>query len=152
MSRQERTGWRDEAFSRWHRGIEPDNRLTAIDCDWLEYCARCRAPLAIFELCADPSRTDKTYTVTRKLARQAGVPAWCVLYRASPGGRGIEAVRVKKIAPRDDGGWMRVSPAALARFIRRLHATCPHCGLATTPEKNLPESSGRITREGAKAS
>jgi hypothetical protein len=126
VSRLERTGWRDQAYSRWHRSLDRHNRLKTIDLDWIEYCGRCMQPLALFELCADLERTDKAYTVTRNLSLLAGLPAWCVLYKPSTDGEGLVTVRVKQIAP-VEGGWTLAPPSRLARLIRRLHAGCPHC-------------------------
>lgn len=126
MSRLERTGWRDQAYSCWHRSLDSENQLKTIDCDWIEYCGECMHPLAIFELCADINRTEKRYAVTQNLALLAGIPAWCVLYRPSADGERLVAVKVKRIAPAEDE-WILDSPERLARLIRRLHARCPHC-------------------------
>ncbi len=80
MSREERTGWRDELYSKWHRQIEPNNRLKTIDSDWLEYCGACSQTLAVFELCANYAKTDKVATVTQVLAARLDVPGYVLLY------------------------------------------------------------------------
>ncbi len=60
MSREERTGWRDQLFSEWHRQIEdPKDVLKCVDGDWNEYCGKCQETLAMFELCANYSNTRK---------------------------------------------------------------------------------------------
>lgn len=85
MSDHERTGVRDLAFSGWHRAALSAD-CTAIDLDFLEYCRRCRAPLALIEIAKGHHNTPKPTTVLRHLAERAQVPAWLVLYDIDPGG------------------------------------------------------------------
>lgn len=94
MSRWERTGERDLAYSAWHRTL--DDELTYIDLDAVEYCAKCREPLLLMELARDHGQPKAT-TVLRALARRADLPAILVFYSA--GSEGIRGFRVRVVAP-----------------------------------------------------
>lgn len=99
MSRQERTGVRDLSFSKWHRTL-PDF-CTCIDLDFLEYCQKCRAPLALIEIASGHHGMIKPTTVLRKLAEHANIRAYLVLYDldiSAPHGIN-ENVRVQRILP-----------------------------------------------------
>src|SRR5262249_27104624 len=75
----ERTGIRDLAYSNWHRQFCPE-RVTMIDVDGLEYCRRCRSPLALIETALDVGQAVKPTTALEQLSLAANVPAFCVLY------------------------------------------------------------------------
>jgi hypothetical protein len=85
---RERSGWRDQLYSRWHRpeqiarfvGIDVADSLGLIDGDWIEYCRTCSQPLALFELTCDWSKR-KAGTVTKRLAEMAQIPAYVVYYK-----------------------------------------------------------------------
>ena len=99
MSRQERSGARDLTFSRWHRTL-PDF-CTCIDLDFLEYCRKCRAPLALIEIASGHHGQIKPTTVLRALATQANIRAYLVLYdldESAPHGINPN-VRVQRIMP-----------------------------------------------------
>jgi hypothetical protein len=113
MSRYERYETRDLTFSRWHRYALTD-RVTAIDLDMIEYCRRCRMPLALIETARDIGQPRKPAPVMREVARLLNVVAWTVLYTptAEPcrcNGRfridgcvhGIEAMRIQQVHPTD---------------------------------------------------
>ena len=78
MSREERTGYRDLTYSKWHRSL--DDSLTVIDIDWCEYCATCMAPLALIETARYSPGRRKSGVVTRNLAKMAGLPAYTVTF------------------------------------------------------------------------
>lgn len=133
----ERYGWRDSAYSIWHRrgsirrfvGIEAAQALSMIDIDatlYVEYDDLSREPLALIETARDVGQARKPATVTANLARLAGLPAYCVLYRPAdrrnPGfdcgsASDIDAFRVKRIWPRPESGWRKVTPAEWAKAL-----------------------------------
>lgn len=75
----ERTGVRDLTYSNWHRQYCPE-RVCMIDVDGLEYCRRCRMPLALIETALDYGQSFKATTALEGLAGAANIPAFCVLY------------------------------------------------------------------------
>jgi hypothetical protein len=75
----ERTGIRDLTYSNWHRQFCPE-RVSMIDVDGLEYCRRCRMPLALIETALDYGQAIKPTSALEQLSLAANVPAFCVLY------------------------------------------------------------------------
>jgi hypothetical protein len=118
MSREERHGDRDLAFSRWHRAIPRDD-LTWIDIDHHAYCDRCKNPLYLFELARDVGQEYKATVVTRRAAELQKVPALLVLYTTTPSGE-VERFRVRQVSPTFTD-FVTVTPAALQRWIERKH-------------------------------
>lgn len=96
MSRQERYGTRDLAFSAWHRAIPRDD-FTWIDIDHCAYCDQCKDPIYLIELALDVGQSFKATTVTRKVALKLAIPALLVLYTVED--ESISGFRVKRIAP-----------------------------------------------------
>lgn len=96
MSRQERYGTRDLAFSAWHRAIPRDD-FTWIDIDHCAYCDQCKDPIYLIELALDVGQAFKATTVTRKLALKLAIPALLVLYTVED--EAVSSFRVKRIAP-----------------------------------------------------
>lgn len=97
MSRYERYGTRDLTYSAWHRTL-PDV-VTMIDIDGLEYCRRCRAPLALIETARDVGQSFKSTIVLRELACRAFIPAFLVLYHIGEESGGIDQFRWCQIWP-----------------------------------------------------
>lgn len=97
MSREERFGTRDLAFSRWHRRIPRDD-FTWLDIDHCAYCNNCKQVIYLAELARDVGQAFKTTTVTRNLANRLGVPALLILYTADQAEQ-ITTFRIQKIAP-----------------------------------------------------
>ena len=99
MSREERYGTRDLTYSRWHRAL-PDDDLTMIDLDILEYCRRCAAPLLLGELAQDVGQGFKATTVLKALTAEMrnGVKAYLIFYKPDGNG-GIERFRVREVYP-----------------------------------------------------
>lgn len=119
MSRYERFGTRDLTFSSWHRSLP--NSCTAIDIDFLEYCQRCRAPLALIELARDVGQDFKATTVMERLAECANVRAYLVLYELDEGEKyGMGRCRVSRVWP-DRTPLKRHSLDAVGRLIVRIH-------------------------------
>jgi hypothetical protein len=134
MSRFERYGTRDLTYSNWHRQFCPD-RATMIDVDGLEYCRRCRSPLALIETAQDVRQAFKPVAALEQLSLAANVPAFCVLYiadagKCTPDGRGrcrkvgcahgIAAFRVRRIRP-NPTDFQEWTPKAFADYLTRVH-------------------------------
>lgn len=130
----ERTGIRDLAYSNWHRQACPE-RVCMIDVDGLEYCRRCRTPLALIETALDFGQSVKPTTALEALSRAANVPAYCVLYAKSDQvcdfdrrnrcrrlgcEHGIAAFRVRRIRPTPTG-FAPWTPEGFADFLIRMH-------------------------------
>jgi hypothetical protein len=122
MSREERFGTRDLTYSSWHRRAEPSNRnvLTYIDLDAIEYCHRCREPLALLELARDVGQTFKPTTVLKALAERADVPAYLVFYKPDESGN-IIGFRMRQVYPRA-GEFISLTPDEYAGFLVHLRS------------------------------
>lgn len=83
MSREERTGWRDEFLSRRHRLWGANCPMVDIDLLWLEYDLG--APIAIIEYKHDRASpqdpTHPSYRALKRLADRAALPCFAVRYR-----------------------------------------------------------------------
>lgn len=134
MSRFERHGTRDLTYSNWHRQFCPD-RVTMIDVDGLEYCRRCRSPLALVETARDVGQKDKAVTALDQLSVAANIPAYCVLYTVddtacAPDRRGrcqrigcrhgITSFRVRRVRP-NPTGFRLWSPEEFGNHLLQLH-------------------------------
>ena len=126
MSDTERLGWRDLAYSAWHRpastsrflGLERATQLGMIDLDDVEYCRRCSEPLALIETAFDVGHGLKATTVMRRLARRCQLPAVLALY-AKDGADDISGFRVRSVEPAGTR-LVPVTPAAFAEGLWRL--------------------------------
>lgn len=119
MTRYERFGERDLTFSQWHRTLP--NRCTCIDIDFLEYCQRCRAPLALIEIARDVGQPHKSTVVMQKLAEAAGIVAYVVIYtKDSTSVGGIGACRIAEVAP-NRSTLTPVSSATVGQLIEDIH-------------------------------
>lgn len=125
---EELTGQRSLVYSAWHRrystarfvGIEAAQRLAMVDIDcylWIEYDDRSREPLALIETARDVGQDVKVATITRNLARRAGIAAYVALYRhadtANPAATtlpDIDAFRVKRLWPDPEWTWRTHTP------------------------------------------
>lgn len=125
---EERYGVRDRAYSAWHRrhstrrfvGIERAQLLSMIDLDaalYVEYDDSSKEPLALIETAKDVGQTYKVASVTRNLARRAGLPCYCVLYLcgnqpnpADPAWCDVESFRVKRLWPKPEREWRILTP------------------------------------------
>ncbi len=136
----EKYGMRDLSYSAWHRtasiqrfvGWERAQLLTMCDADsvlWLEYRPGDKAPLALIEAAIDIGQEHKPATAIRRLAMRARIPAYQVLYersaRPNPAdGRwpDVQMFRLKRVWPRPESRWRRVSPAQWASALLRIRA------------------------------
>lgn len=130
MSRHERYGSRSLTYSRWHRAL-PDH-VTMIDVDGLEYCRRCRAPLAVVETARDVGQAVKPAIVLRSLAKAAGIPAYVFLYTVDEAAElredwpaAITSFRVKRVHP-NETDYQRFDPDEVAKRLAALHEQ-HHC-------------------------
>lgn len=132
MSRYERWGSRDLTLSNWHRYMLSDD-ITMIDLDAIEYCRRCRMPLALVEAARDVGQAGKPTIVLERLAQAANVLAVCVLWTPSEQAcvcrdsrrvigcqHGIEAFRIRQVYPQPErfSPW---TPAEFAAWLCVLH-------------------------------
>ena len=123
MSRQERYDTRDRVFSHWHRTL-PDC-VPAIDIDFLEYCRKCRWPLALIELAQDVGQSFKPTPVLQRLARQANVPAYLIFYTVE--GDSVSAARVQELVPKR-GRSVPMTGIELGEWLTKLHTDpCYNC-------------------------
>jgi hypothetical protein len=114
VSRRERTFVRCTAYSRWHRTLSAD--LSMVDLDAVEYCARCRRPLAFVETARDVGQTFKPTTITQAVAAAHRAPALCVLYHLTAAGQ-IDRFRVRELP---SGPWRILAPHQYAAYLRGL--------------------------------
>lgn len=128
VSQEERYNTRDRSYSAWHRrhstrrfvGIEKAQNLAMIDLDaylYIEYDDSTKEPLALVETAMDVGQSWKTATVTKNLAKKAGIPAFVLLYKLStepnpcdPQFFDIESFRVKMIWPTYQDTWTTLTP------------------------------------------
>lgn len=123
----ERTGFRDEAYSRWHRKLsKPGHRqLRFINLDWLEQCDECYRTVAVLELAYDNGEQDhKAAYATRETARALRAPGYVVLYRRTADGL-IDSVRVRQIAPVESQEYVAYSAERWAHHLYDLRSCHP---------------------------
>lgn len=145
MAQQEKTGTRDLTYSAWHRvpsmqrfvGSEIAALMKMIDVDvpiYVEYPDGTREPLFICEVARFKNEVEyKTATVTRRLAKKAGIPAFTVLYQCNdkpmPGDtpylRDIQQFWIRQEHPSPANGYRfhRYSPQRWAEYVRDLRGT-----------------------------
>ena len=102
MSDEERYGYRDLTYSKWHRPSSGflGRSISYIDLDCCEYCKSCYAPLVLLELAKDVGQLDKAVMVTHHLAKLSNLPAYLVFYHTNPDIRGgIDQFRIRQIYP-----------------------------------------------------
>lgn len=138
MSQEEVHGIRCRAYSAWHRrlsirrfvGIERAQLLAMIDLDaslYVEYDDRTKEPLALVETARDVGQAYKAATVTAALAKRAGLPCYCVLYKlaehanpADPNWPDIARFRVKRLWPDPEREWRELTPVQWAEALLRV--------------------------------
>lgn len=130
MISHERTGFRDQTYSKWHRYIFPgDARETykMIDIDWMEVCVKCEKTLILIETAQDKGQTMKTSTYIKNLGIQANVPAYTVLYKIDKSARlDIVSFRVRQLYP-VEGDLTRRSVDEYMNLIHYYRRNCPFC-------------------------
>jgi hypothetical protein len=112
---QNQTLYQDRTVQDWHRESFPATHW-AIDLDLMGACNRCREPLYLIEATTNP---EKPYTILRKLAARAEVPA-LVIYHDSQVVIGGLLVHPKSHRLHD-----RDSVTAVCLMVREMHEqTC----------------------------
>jgi len=109
---------------------EQADSLAMIDLDhvlWIEYGDADKEPLVLIEEAEDIGQSGKAATVTRNLARRAGLPAIVVLWRPSEQPNpaalewpDIEMFRVKRAWPMPESEWRRMTPLEYAQLLLRV--------------------------------
>lgn len=115
-----------KVFNNWHR-YALDDDATMIDIDALEYCRRCRAPLAFMETAQDVGQAIKPVTVLRALANITKVETYVVLFSVDEAARARKdwvhactSFRVRRVYPEPETGWAVMDPASMTSFISGL--------------------------------
>lgn len=134
MSQHERTGKRCMAFSRWRRKNGAsllDERHTAIDVDWCEYCAIHNVPLALIECVRSWNKCQlidtakqKPASITLRLAKMANIKSFVVAY-VPISDDDIEFAVVRNLSTGEISGVL--NSAGLSRFIDSIHRSCGLC-------------------------
>lgn len=138
MAQEEKWKTRDRIYSAWHRrrstgrfvGIEKAQLLAMIDLDvclYVEYDDSTREPIALIETAKDVGQPYKCATVTKNLAKRAGLPAYTVLYKASnepnpaePECSDILGFRVKRLWPDPSNEWRELTPRQYADGLSKM--------------------------------
>jgi hypothetical protein len=136
---EEKNGFRDLCYSAWHRaasirryvGWERAQLLSMCDADsvlFLEYSAGEKEPLCLIETALDCGQ-KKPATAIARLAKRAGIPAFVVLYQRSvlpnPADgrfRDLRGFRVKRLWPKPENNWRKVTPEQWAQGLVRIRA------------------------------
>lgn len=126
MSRYERFGTRDRAFSVWHRHHMPDS-CDMIDVDVFVQYRRVGGdvvPLMMLEVAQDVGQDYKCAKVVAKAGRLQGTPVYVVLYRKAERPSpfdvevaDIEVFRVKQLVPTPWDHWQLMTPQEFREFL-----------------------------------
>jgi len=135
MAQEEQYGTRDGSYSAWHRrnstkrfvGIEKAQNLAMIDLDvslYVEYDDTEKHPLCLIETAVDVGQKWKPGTVTRELARRAGLRAYVLLYTlgdepnpADDRWPDITGFRARRLWPEPVTTWRHFTPAEWAEAL-----------------------------------
>lgn len=86
-------------YLRWHRTLGP---LSMCDIDSMEYCGRCKCPLAIIETQRDWGQNDKfgaSIAPLIHLAQLSNLPLYVVFYDWDRYTQSVRSLRVRGIIP-----------------------------------------------------
>ncbi len=138
MSQVEVLGFRNGAYSAWHRAAslrrfvatdEEARLLSMVDLDghmWIEYGDHGRVPLLLMETAIDTGQDIKPATVLRNFAEMSRLHAFVVLTtlsdRRNPTDRrqrDIETFRVRQVWPKETRWWV-MAPTEYCRTLMRL--------------------------------
>lgn len=137
--KQELLAYRDLAYSAFHREASLRRYLTPaeasklamidIDCAYVEYEHASKRPLVLIEIARDCNQSYKAATVLTSLAKAANLPAYAVLYSVSERGNpadgrfaDLEGFRVRRLHPRAETNWRRLTPKQWALALVRIRA------------------------------
>lgn len=121
MPHEEKLGFRDSLYSKWHRydsvkrflGKEQALALSLIDIDvaienggvetgmglWGEFCSLRRVVLTLIETARYQGEKYKSAWAVQDIARRADIPALCVLYEANTNNTDIVRFYVNRLHP-----------------------------------------------------
>lgn len=137
---KDKYGTRDLSYSAWHRaasirrfvGWERAQLLCMADADcilFLEYAPGNKEPLCLVETAIDVGQDHKPATAITRPARRARIPAYLVLYDRSPvpnpadqRWRDVQGFRIKRLWPKPELQWRRVTPGQWATALLRIRA------------------------------
>jgi hypothetical protein len=157
----------DRTYSAWHRrnstrrfvGLDRAQLLAMIDLDaalYVEYDDGTKEPLALIETARDVGQPHKSASVTKNLARRAGLPCYVVLYECSdqpnpadPQWCDIKSFRIRRLWPRPESSWRTVTPhnwAAALVHIRTWAANSLDRQATNDPFWQMPQEQGRLFR------
>lgn len=137
---EQRYGGLDRTYSAWHRrnstrrfvGLDRAQLLTMIDLDaalFIEYDDGTKEPLALIETARDVGQAYKTATITKNLAKRAGIPCYVVLYQcanqpnpADTRWPDIKAFRVRRLWPKPETAWRVITPQNWAMALIHIRA------------------------------
>lgn len=147
MADYEKYGFRDAAYSAWHR---PESikryideatakSMRQIDMDailgddiglhdegttWVEFPADKSWPIALIETAVDVGQPDKIAYATQNLARISNLPGGVVLYKLSerpnpvkPDVKDIDSFRARKLWPNPQAGFRNFSPSEYVKWL-----------------------------------
>jgi len=138
VSDKERYGFRDAAYSEWHRTVsikrfvpvQQARGLGQIDVDstiWIEYERGNREPIAVIETAVDVGQANKCADVITAYARKADIVGMVVLYKlakqgnpANPSVPDVERFRVKVTHPDPWSSWLEMTPRRYATMLMRM--------------------------------
>jgi hypothetical protein len=130
MTSIERVRERSTLYSRWHR--EQSTRrflahkeaweLGNIDIDECVYCRYCNVPLALLEIKRSDERL-RVATVTTRLARRAGLPAYTVVYTPDSEDGDFESFEVRQVAHVESPVGEAMTPDRYAKWLHRFQST-----------------------------
>ncbi|HEX4331903.1 MAG TPA: hypothetical protein VH040_07180 [Usitatibacter sp.] len=165
---EERFHFRDRTYSAWHRrlstrrfvGIERAQLLSMIDLDaalFVEFDNRRREPLALIETARDVGQTHKCAAITTRLAERANLPCFVLLYTiadvpnpADSTACDISSFRVRRLWPKPERGWRRVTPVEWANALVRIRGWAARrldLEAANDPQWGESTSDGEVTNE-----
>lgn len=65
----------------------------------MEYCQKCRKPLALIELAQDVGQSYKPTTVLKRLSQYSQIPAYLIIYKIKIQNESIGDCRVARVWP-----------------------------------------------------
>jgi hypothetical protein len=104
----------------WHRTL--DESLTYIDIDCVEYCSKCKTPLALIETVRYVGQPlmSKPYTITRRLALMANLPAYVVGYSVVD--EEVTHIHLRQVAPTIDRYFTQLLPKEFEQWLLDLRS------------------------------
>ncbi len=142
MAQEEKYGFRNSAFSAWHRvpslsrfvSYQDAMEMAMIDTDgapWMEYANGTKRVLLLLETAIDNGQPYKATSVMRDLAEQADIPAFLVMIRLSdhpnpayPKERDIAEFLYRRVWPDPYPGLKSASPHQWCAVMKGMREWC----------------------------